>query len=54
MPQPFHIDHGASLGFLCVCVWGGGVLCDKMGKLPTHTCDLHVLGSVPLLTYNPS
>lgn len=30
---------------VCVCVGGEGEgLSDKMGKLPTHTCDLQVLG----------
>lgn len=33
---------------------GGGLLSNKLGKAPTHTCDLNVLGSLPLLIYDPS
>lgn len=33
---------------------GGGGLSNKLGKAPTHTCGLNVLGSLPLLIYHPS
>lgn len=56
MPQPFLILTMVPALGSCVCEGEEcrGGLNDNMGKLPTHTCELHVLGSVPLLTYNPS